>query len=93
MKMTELEKMQREKMCIDKLANGIDPLTDNEMTDDRRLNDLYISRCHHIPKEGNFKVGAEYEYSYIIDGIYVVDDNGDSIDFNDYTFLWYFTKL
>ena len=26
--MTELEKMQREKMCIDKLANGIDPLTD-----------------------------------------------------------------
>ena len=28
--MTELEKMQREKMCIDKLANGIDPLTDNE---------------------------------------------------------------
>lgn len=64
------------------------------MTDDRRLNDIHISRCHHIPKEGNFKVGAEYEYSsYIIDGIYVIDDNGDSIDFNDYTFLWYFTKL
>lgn len=31
-------------MYIDKLANGVDPLTDNEMTDDRRLNDLYISR-------------------------------------------------
>ena len=28
MKMTELEKMQREKMCIDKLANGVDPQTD-----------------------------------------------------------------
>lgn len=28
MKKTELEKMQRAKMCIDKLANGIDPLTD-----------------------------------------------------------------
>ena len=93
MKKIEFEKMQRAKMHIDKLANGIDSLTDNEMTDDLRLNDLYISRCHHIPKEGNFKVGAEYEYSYIIDGIYVVDDNGDSIDFNDYTFLWYFTKL
>lgn len=26
--MTELEKMQRAKMHIDKLANGIDPLTD-----------------------------------------------------------------
>lgn len=93
MKMTELEKMQRAKMCIDKPANGVDPQTDNEMTDDRRLNDLYISRCHHIPKEGSFKVGAEYEYFYIIDGIYVVDDNGDSFDFNDYTFLWHFTKL
>jgi len=50
--------MQRAKMYIDKIANGIDLLTDNEMTDDRRLNDLYISRCHHIPKEGSFKVGA-----------------------------------
>lgn len=58
MKKTEFEKMQRAKMCIDKLANGIDPLTDNEMTDDRTLNDLYTSRCHHIPKEGSFKVGA-----------------------------------
>ena len=28
MKKTELEKMQRAKMHIDKLANGIDPLTD-----------------------------------------------------------------
>lgn len=26
--MTELEKMQRAKMYIDKLANGVDPLTD-----------------------------------------------------------------
>ena len=43
--MTELEKMQREKMCIDKLANGIDPLTDNEMTDDRTLNNVRVSRC------------------------------------------------
>ena len=85
--------MQSAKMHIDKLANGIDPLTDNEMTDDRTRNNVCIGRCHNIPKEGNFKVGAEYEYSYIIDGIYVIDDNGDRIDFNDYTFLWYFTKL
>lgn len=26
--MTEHEKMQREKMCIDKSANGVDPQTD-----------------------------------------------------------------
>lgn len=91
--MTELEKMQREKMCIDKPANVVAPQTDAEIANNRTRNNVCIGRCHHIPKEGNFKVGAEYEYSYIIDGIYVIDDNGDSIDFNDYTFLWYFTKL
>ena len=91
--MTELEKMQRAKMCVDKLTDGVDPLTDAEISDNRTINNVRISRCHNIPKEGNFRVGAEYEYSYIIDGIYVIDDNGDRIDFNDYTFLWYFTKL
>lgn len=91
--MTEHEKMQREKMCIDKPANGVDPQTDAEIANNRTRNNVCIGRCHNIPKEGNFKVGAEYEYSYVIDGIYVIDDNGDSFDFNDYTFLWYFTKL
>lgn len=91
--MTEHEKKQREKMCIDKPANGVDPQTDAEITNDRTRNNVCFGRCHNIPKEGNFRVGAEYEYSYIIDGIYVIDDNGDSINFNDYTFLWYFTKL
>lgn len=91
--MTESEKKQRAGMYIDELADGADPLMDAEITSDSTLNNVRISRCHHVPREGNFKVGAEYEYSYIIDGIYVIDDNGDSIDFNDYTFLWYFTKL
>ena len=50
-------------------------------------------RCHHIPKEGCFQIESEYEYSYIIDGIIVIDDNGNRFVFNDYTFLWYFTKL
>lgn len=43
--MTDLEKMQRAKMYIDKLANGIDPLTDSEITDDSVLNHVRISRC------------------------------------------------
>ena len=50
-------------------------------------------RCHHLPFEGSFQLGVEYEYSYGIDFIGVTDDNGNSIDFNEYTFLWYFTKL
>lgn len=43
--MTEIEKLQRAKMYIDKLANGIDPLTDTEMTKDETLNQVRISRC------------------------------------------------
>ena len=43
--MTELEKMQRAKMYIDKLANGVDPLTDAEITSDSTLNNVRISRC------------------------------------------------
>lgn len=45
MKMTEFEKMQRAKMYIDKLANGIDPLTDAEIMCDSTLNNVRISRC------------------------------------------------
>lgn len=36
--MTELEKMERAKMYLDKLANGIDPITDQELPDDTVLN-------------------------------------------------------
>lgn len=43
--MTELEKMQRAKMYIDKLANGIDPLTDKEAANDPVLNQVRVSRC------------------------------------------------
>lgn len=43
--MTELEKLQRAKKYIDKLANGINPLTDTEMTEDKTLNEVRISRC------------------------------------------------
>ena len=50
-------------------------------------------RCHHIPKESCFQIETEYEYTYVIDGVYVIDDNGYRVDFDEYTFLWYFTKL
>ena len=43
--MTELEKIQRAKMYIDKLANGVDPLTDAEIAGDSTLNNVRISRC------------------------------------------------
>lgn len=43
--MTELETMQRAKMYLDKLAQGIDPITDEEMPEDSVLNNVRLARC------------------------------------------------
>lgn len=43
--MTDLEIMQRAKLCMDKLAQGIDPITDREMPDDSVLNNVRLARC------------------------------------------------
>ena len=43
--MTELEIMQRAKMYIDKLANGIDPLTDQPVPEGDTVNNVRIARC------------------------------------------------
>lgn len=43
--MTELETMQRAKMYMDKLARGIDPISNQEMPDDSVLNNVRLVRC------------------------------------------------
>ena len=43
--MTELETMQRAKMYLDKLANGIDPVSDKPVPDSDCINHVRISRC------------------------------------------------
>lgn len=43
--MTDLEIMQRAKMYVDKLANGIDPLTDSPVAESDCINQVRISRC------------------------------------------------
>ena len=43
--MTELETMQRAKMYLDKLAQGIDPISDREMPEDSVLNNVRLARC------------------------------------------------
>jgi hypothetical protein len=43
--MIELEKIKRAKMYIEKLANGIDPITENKLPDDSVLNNERLSRC------------------------------------------------
>ena len=53
---------------------------------------MYKCKCHNIPNEGKFIIDKEYYWSYVIDAIYVIDDIGEKVYFNDFTFLWYFTK-
>lgn len=43
--LTELEKLERAKMYMDKLANGIDPISDTELPSDGALNNVRLSRC------------------------------------------------
>ena len=43
--MTELEKIAYAKSYIEKLANGINPLTNQEVPDSDIINNVKISRC------------------------------------------------
>ncbi len=43
--MTELEVMQRAKMYMDKLAQGIDPISGSEIPEDSTLNNVRLARC------------------------------------------------
>lgn len=43
--MTELEKMKRAKMYIGKMANGVNPLTGEDIKEDDFINNVRISRC------------------------------------------------
>lgn len=43
--MTELEKIQRAKMYMDKLANGINPVDDSLVPDEDVINNVRLSRC------------------------------------------------
>ena len=43
--MTEIEKMKRAKMYLDKMSRGIDPITDSVIPDQDTLNNIRITRC------------------------------------------------
>lgn len=43
--MTELETLKRAKMYMDKLSQGIDPITDMEIEGDSCLNNVRLARC------------------------------------------------
>lgn len=43
--MNELEKLQRARLYMNKLANGIDPISDREIPTDAILNNVRLSRC------------------------------------------------
>lgn len=43
--MTDLDIMQRAKMYMEKLAQGIDPISDQEIPEDSVLNNVRLARC------------------------------------------------
>lgn len=43
--MTDIETMERAKMYMDKLAQGIDPISEREMPEDSVLNNVRLARC------------------------------------------------
>ena len=43
--MTELETVQRAKMYMDKLSQGIDPISGQELPEDSALNNVRLARC------------------------------------------------
>lgn len=57
--MTEIEKLQRAKMYIDKLANGISPIDDIAVADGDIINNVRISRCLFYVSEVLNKVMAD----------------------------------
>lgn len=49
--------------------------------------------CYRLPPKGEFVVGKEYPWTWVIDGLIVKDENGMGIDFrNEIFFLIYFKK-
>lgn len=61
--MTELETMQRAKMYMEKLANGINPLDDSAIPDGDVVNNVRLSRC----------------FFYVADVLGKVIDNGGTV--------------
>ena len=43
--MADVEKVLKAKMYIDKLANGIDPVTNKAVPMDSTINNIHVSRC------------------------------------------------
>lgn len=43
--MTEIEIMQRAKLYLDKMANGIDPISDKAVSDNDCIKQIKVSRC------------------------------------------------
>ena len=46
--LTELEKIMRAKLYMDKLAEGVDPISDSVLPEDTMLNNVRLSRCFYF---------------------------------------------
>lgn len=84
--MTEIEKIQRAKMYIDKLANGIDPISDTELENDTILNNVRLARCFFYVSDVLSKVienGGEVKISRKSSPFFITEEEIKSITVSD----------
>ena len=46
--------------------------------------------CYKLPAKKDFIVGNEYEWTYVIDGIIVINEKREQCYFREIEFMWYF---
>lgn len=49
-------------------------------------------KCHHVPPNGNFEIGKEYQRKIGLDCAAFIDEDGKIIIFNEIEYLWYFSN-
>lgn len=68
--MTQLEIIARAQMYLEKLANGVNPLTNEEVAENDVVNNVRISRCLFYTS-GILKQITRY-YFYFINNLYAI---------------------
>jgi len=86
--MDDFEKLQRARMYIEKLANGIDPITDKEMPQDTILNSVRLSKCFFYVSDilrqiiDNGGINKQVTKSYK-NNFYITDKQKKSLDISN----------
>lgn len=90
--MENMEKIKAAKAYIDKLANGIDPISGREMPGDALLNDVHLTRCFFFVSE---TLGAVIKNGWVSKAIknvpfYITSEQKREVSIEDKCYFSYF---